>query len=322
MISAPAALAGSAVGLGLAMIAAGWTRPDPDLRTALDRIEGRTSLTGPRLDHDRLPPGLGDDGSGTALGRAAQRAAAWLATRSSDLRALPVVRVLRLDRLGRDLDLLGENLELLAVRKVGYALLGLVFPAVVAAAVTVMGVRLPWTVPALAALTVAAVLFVVPDLDVRARARQARAELRRGVCLYIELVALERAADAGPVEALERAADLTDAPAFTRIRAALTHARLDGDPAWHGLHDLADATEVTELADLADIMATSGRQGTAVYTSLRARATSLRTALTSEDAATANAASERMVIPVAFLGLVFMALLAYPALSRITFGQP
>ena len=67
-------------------------------------------------------------------------------------------------------------------------------------------------------------------------------------------------------------------------------------------------------------MRLSGQDGAAVYATLRARATSLRTALTTQAAAAANAASEHMVIPVAALGLVFMALVGYPAFARIVFG--
>jgi Type II secretion system (T2SS), protein F len=322
VINVAGGLAGAALGLGVAVMAAGWSRPDPDLPTTLARIDGRTPHP---TTPDTSGAGPGPEEGGTserAAARMARAAAAWLAATRTDLADHPAVAALRLRRLTKDLDLLGETLELLLVRKAGYALLGLVFPTVFTTALALTGTRLPWTLPALASLVLAAVLFMVPDLDVRSRAGQAREQLRRAVCLYIELVALERAADAGPIEAVERAARLGQAPAFTRIRAALTQARLDGDPPWHGLHTLAEATGVVELGDLADIMSTSGRQGTAVYTSLRARATSLRTALTSQDAAAANAASERMVIPVAFLGLVFTALLAYPAIFRIAFTHP
>jgi hypothetical protein len=67
-------------------------------------------------------------------------------------------------------------------------------------------------------------------------------------------------------------------------------------------------------------MASSGRDGAAVYTSLRARASALRTAITAAETATANAKSEYMVVPVAALGLIFMALLASPAMSRLVLG--
>ena len=132
---------------------------------------------------------------------------------------------------------------------------------------------------------------MVPDLDLRRRAAAARDELRHAVCVYLELVALERAGDAGTVEALERAATVGDSPAFVRIRDALTRAELAGQPPWTGLAELADAVGVPELGDLADIMRLSGEDGAAVYATLRARAASLRTQLLAANAAAANAAS-------------------------------
>ena len=74
-------------------------------------------------------------------------------------------------------------------------------------------------------MALAAALFFVPDVDLHRRAAAARDELRHAVCAYLELVALERAGDAGTVEALERAATVGDSPAFIRIRDALTRAR-------------------------------------------------------------------------------------------------
>jgi hypothetical protein len=326
MISVPGALAGAAVGAGFTLIAAGWRRPPPDLRTVLARLDGTTtaershtrgSPASPARGVDHGPDG---DGSGSRTGLAA-RCAAWLtdvlADIDQDIRNSPAARMLRWERLAADLALLGESLELLAVRKLGYLLLGLAFPPVLAGVVAVIGTWVPWGASATAALALGGVLFMVPDLDVRARATAARADLRSAVGAYLELVALERAADAGAIEALERAAAIGQTPAFDRIRAALTRAELDGVPPWRGLRDLADQTGVPELGDLADIMASSGRDGAAVYSSLRARAASLRTAITAERAAAANATSERMVIPVATLGLVFMALVAYPALVRL-----
>jgi hypothetical protein len=93
-----------------------------------------------------------------------------------------------------------------------------------------------------------------------------------------------------------------------------------GVPPWRELERLADELKVPELGDVADIMRLSGEDGAAVYATLRARATSLRTALLNADAARSNAASEHMVVPVALLGLTFMVLLGFPALYRIVFG--
>ena len=144
--------------------------------------------------------------------------------------------------------------------------------------------------------------------------------MRAASCVYLELVALERAADAGTVEALDRAAAIGHSPEFARIRDALLRAELAGRPAWDGLDDLADTLGVPEYGDLADIMRLSGQDGAAVYATLRARAASLRTQLLTAATAKANAASEHMVIPTALLGIAFMALLGYPAISRILLG--
>ena len=151
-------------------------------------------------------------------------------------------------------------------------------------------------------------------------AGRARADMRRATCVYLELVALERAADSGATEALERAATVGQSREFERIREALLTAEVTGKPAWAGLHDLAAATQVPELGDLADIMRLSGQDGAAVYSTLRARAASLRNQLLTATAAQANAASEHMTVPVALLGVAFMALIGYPAFARIFAG--
>ena len=122
-----------------------------------------------------------------------------------------------------------------------------------------------------------------------------------------------------PVEhaSVAPARDAALPPQFTRIGDALLRAELAGQPSWTGLTDLAAETGVTELADTADMMRLAGRDGAAVYATLRARAASLRTQVLASSTAQANAASEHMVVPVSLLGLCFMALLGYPALMRI-----
>ena len=304
MIAAPMVLAGAAVGVGVTLIAAGLRPPPPDLEAALARLDASPGTT----PHESAP-------DGTAASSAQRVADRFLTERGTGL-----VEALGLTRYDADLRLLGETPAALLVRKAGYALLGLAFPPVLAAAMSLLGVTLPWPIPTLAAVVLATALFFVPDIDVHRRATAARAELRQTVCAYLELVALERAADAGAIEAVERAATIGESEGFQRIRDALTRAQLAGNPPWQGLSDLAAETGVDELRDVADIMRISGQDGAAVYATLRARAASLRTTLTTQAAAAANAASEHMVAPVAVLGLAFMALLGYPAFARIIFG--
>jgi hypothetical protein len=279
---------------------AGLLPTTPDLQSALARLTS-------------TPAGRHADARPTSTGEGRWRT--WIGGQ------LPMLAsTLGLNRYRADLDLIGEAPEALALRKVAFGLLGLAFPPVLAAAMAVIGLSLPLAIPGLASLVLGALLFLAPDLDVRRRAAATRAEMRRAVCVYLELVALERVADAGTAEALHRAADIGDGRAFALIRDALLRAQLTGSPPWQGLARLAEELRVPELGDVADIMRLSGEDGAAVYATLRARAASLRSALLTDTAAEANAASEHMIMPVAVLGVTFMVLLGYPAFARILFG--
>lgn len=297
MIAAPVVLAGACVGAGVALVVR-WAVPQhPDLQDALVRLRGSGTETPSSRwrDAGRIPPVLEPP-----------------ARRLSD--------ALGLERFRSDLELVGERPEVLAARMVGYALLGLAFPPLLALMMAAFGVYPPLGIPAIASLGLAAALFFVPQVDLHRRASAARLDWRRTVCAYLELVALERAGDAGTTESLERAATVGDSEAFGRIRDAMTEAELRGRPPWAGLTELAEDVGVPELGDIADIMRLSGEDGAAVYATLRARAASLRTQLLTVRASQANAASEHMIVPVAFLGIAFMALVGYPAFSRILFG--
>jgi len=161
------------------------------------------------------------------------------------------------------------------------------------------------------------VLFVVPDLEVARKAATAREEFARATSAYLDLTALERAAGAGATQSLEQAATVGDSWVFVRLREQLIRARLSGTPPWDSLHDLADELALPELSDLADIMRLSGEEGAAVADTLRARSRGLRAALLTKEQTRANEESERMVVPVAFLGLIFLVILGAPAIVRI-----
>jgi hypothetical protein len=299
MTNTPVILAGACVGAGLTLIIRSLMPMTPDLRSALARLDGTVAAQQVRASATRAPAVL---------------------DRFGDLVLPQLVEALGLRRFRSDLELLSETLEQHALRKVGYPLLGLVFPPLLTTAMAFLGLTLPFVIPAVASVALAAVLFFVPDVDLSRRAAEARAQMRRAVCAYLELVALERAGDAGAVEALERAATIGDSQPFARIRDALLRAELTGAPPWQGLADLAEELNVPELADVADIMRLSGEDGAAVYATLRARAASLRMHLLTQSASTANAASEHMIVPVAFLGIAFMALVGYPLFARILFS--
>jgi hypothetical protein len=285
---------GALVGVGLTLVVAALRAPVPDLSGAVARLTGAWSPA---------PPATGGP-----LERQLRRAAGRLAD------------ALHLDRHAADLAITGSTPIRLALEKIGYAALGLAFPTMLAAILAISGLAVPLVLPAGAGLVLGAGLSFLPEVELRRRARTAREQMRRTVCAYLELVALERAADAGAVEALERAAAIGDGPGFEHIREALLRARLEGRTPWQQLSALSEQLRVPELGDVADIMRLSGEDGAAVLPTLRARAASLRTSLLQADVTAANEASERMSIPVALLGVAFMALLGFPAFWRILFG--
>jgi hypothetical protein len=301
-----ALLAGAATGAGVVMLAHGARPWRPDLGDALVRL---SSTTAPRSS-----PSAGSDrwlgGSPRLSGWMLGWLSAWAArTDRGDV-----------GRLDADLTVLGMTRTRFALRKLLAAVVGLLVPPLLTVGCGLVGVPLPMVLPVAGSLLLAGVMWLVPDVEVRQAANEARDALRRSLVVYLELVALERAADAGPGQALHRAAVIGDGPGFALIRDRLTHAQLDGIPAWQALAELADTARVAELADVADIMRLSGESGAAVYSTLRARAASLRTALLTTQVSAANAASERMVMPVALLGMVFLALLAFPAAIRLMTG--
>jgi hypothetical protein len=81
----------------------------------------------------------------------------------------------------------------------GYAFVGLAFPVLLTAILSITGLALPLAVPAAAGIGLAIGMSFLPEVELRRRAAVARVQMRRTVCVYLELVALERAADAGAV---------------------------------------------------------------------------------------------------------------------------
>ena len=218
-----------------------------------------------------------------------------------------------------DLALLGQDRDAWIASKIICGLIGLAVPAGVAELVLFSGGGLSWQVPAIASLACGAGLFFAPDLVTRVNAAERRTDFRHALTSYLDLVALERGAGAGPTEALEAAADIGGGWAFGRISAALDAARRAGDAPWTALARLARETGVSELGDLADIAEVAGHEGAKILDTLAARAASMRGQAQAAERAKAGARSTTMVIPIALLGVGFLVLLIFPVLDR-TFG--
>ncbi|MFE5923613.1 type II secretion system F family protein [Streptomyces sp. NPDC056468] len=287
----PVLLTGGAVGGGVALLVRELLRPQPALAAALARsAPAKLSMPEPELDREEL------------WGR-------WLLAR---LERLPGVRIPT-----KNLALLGQGPGQFMLKKTALAALGLLCPVLVTIPWIIAGVSLPFYVPAAVGFAIAGLLFVTPDLAVRDQAKRAREEFAHALSAYLDLVALKRAADAGPTEALEKAAAVGRGWPFLYLQGALRRARLEKIPPYQALTELADTYDLPGLDDVADIMRGSATDGAAVYKALRARTAALNAELLSDQATEANAASEKMTAPGALLAVLVMLLMAFPAVIRM-----
>jgi Type II secretion system (T2SS), protein F len=232
------------------------------------------------------------------MGRALSGALPWL----------PVPRA--------DLSLLNQDPAAWMASKVACGLLGLATPVLLGALLALGGSPVSWSIPVGGALLLGLAMFFAPDLVTRVNAAEKRYDFRHALSSYLDLVALERGAGAGPTEALEAAAEIGGGWAFQRIAAALDGARRVGGAPWTALAALAADTGVTELADLADIAEVAGHEGARILDTLAARAASMRAQQLSADRAKAGARGTTMVVPIALLAVGFLILLTFPIIYR------
>lgn len=197
------------------------------------------------------------------------------------------------------------------------ALVGFVAPVAVGAGFLVIGLPLPFVLPALVSLGLGVLAGLMAHFDVISKAARARYEFRRAVCSYLDLVSLELAAGHGPVAALERACTGIDGWVFERLRETLLRAQLQLHQPWDELRELASAIDVPELGDVGDIVQSAGAEGAVVHETLLTRAESLRDQIRVEALARAKAVTTKLDIPGAALLLVLALFVIYPLISRI-----
>jgi Flp pilus assembly protein TadB len=290
VIPVAAVIAGCTVGAGVALLIKEVSRPAPALGPALQRLNQPAA---PR------PEALSDDRD--------ERWGTWLADR---LGGLPGVRIPH-----QNLALVGQSAGKFMLTKVALAGAGLLLPPLATIPFLLLG--MPFYLPAIVGLAAAALLWITPDLALRDQAKRAREEFAHAMAAYLDLVALKRAGNTSAEQAMEQAAEVGQGWAFARIQEALAHSRVDKVPHWESLGRLTAELDLPVLEDLAAIMRQSSDDGASVYATLRSRAKNLRNELLSDQATEANTNSEKMTAPGAFLAVLVMLLIAFPAVIRI-----
>jgi Flp pilus assembly protein TadB len=288
-------LLGAGVGVGV-LLTSRALAPRP---TPLDVL--LTSLARPRSaitdDHTHVE-------STDRLGRAARR-------------AIEAVGV-DLGRYRNDLRLVDRTTDRHALDKIIGGIAGLLVPNLVGVALIAMGIGPPLGLVAVLSIGTAVIGFLMPDFLLRDEAEKRRRAFRHALSSYLDLVNVLLAGGAGIETALYAAADAGDGWGYQTIRNALRRARLTGQSPWDTFGVLAADLGINELAELAANVSLAGSHGARIRASLAAKADTLRGHQVAETEAAAEAATERMTVPVAVLLLGFLLFIAYPAVIQIT----
>jgi hypothetical protein len=217
----------------------------------------------------------------------------------------------------QDLALLGATPEDYVAYRLLTALTGLLIGPIVAAVPLAEGVHLPLEVPAALSLLLAAGLWMTSAQDFTGKAATARRDAKYHLLALLDITALEISASSAPLQAIEQATAALDAWSTARIADTLLRAQLAARAPWDTLETLGRQIGLTALAETAGMLRAAQAEGTGAHTRLTARADALRAELAADEEAAANAASERMVIPMTVLVLIFMILIGYPLVTRI-----
>ncbi len=223
------------------------------------------------------------------------------------------------ERLRRQcLELIGRTLERHALDKLIGAAGACAATALGGVGLSLLGIAPPPAVLVAATIAFAVGGFFLPDALLRDAADRRRRAFRHALSSYLDLVNVILAGGGGIETALHAAADAGDGWAFAAIRRALDRARLTNRTPWDTFAQLGEELGVDELRELAASVALAGSQGARIRQSLAAKADSLRGHQVAETEASAEAATERMTIPVAVLLFGFLVFIAYPAIHQIT----
>ncbi|MGH8983553.1 MAG: type II secretion system F family protein [Acidimicrobiia bacterium] len=298
MTLAVAIVCGAGVGLAFWLAARALAPPLPSLTGALDDLER------PRPLRDGIT-------SDTATASLPAGAGGALVRVGAALGIDPSHRVLA------DLELVDRSYERHLLDKLLTGAAGFALPVIGTVGLGAAGLDVPLPLVVVSAVVLAAGGFFVPDVVLRAEVERRQAEFTQTFSLYLDLVSLVLAGGGGVETALLDAAEAGDGWSFQRLRAALAGARLAGRTPWEAFADLGERLRVPALAELAGSVTLAGEKGAKVRASLVAKAGALRQHQVREAEAEAEAASERMTIPLVLLVCGFMLLIGYPAVQRV-----
>src|SRR5262249_48144853 len=304
----PPPAAGGAAGFGLGLPSDPPLPAKPGLATALSNTPA-SGLDPPPSASFEQPAGAEDGWGWTArAGRPLAKVLARAGVRVGG-RVLP------------DLPICGRTPQQHLAEKATTALVGLVLPPLLALALPSVGAgRLPGLVWTGGAVLLALAGFYAPDAGVTTEAAKRRGDARHALSGFLDLTVIGLAGGAGVEQALAQAAGTGRNPTTTAIRRALEQAAVRREPLWVPLDRLGTTLGLAELRELAASLSLAGTEGAKIRASLAAKAAALRIRLLTDIETHAQAATERMSLPLVVMFAGFLLFIAYPALTQVTTG--
>jgi tight adherence protein C len=219
-----------------------------------------------------------------------------------------------------DLRATSQSADALIARQALCSLAGLLWAPATAALMIAGGVSVSLILPVWISLVFAAAGALLPLLSLKMAAAERRRAFRHALGCFLDLVAVRLAGGAGIESALELSAASGQGWAFSELRQALSEARLMGEPPWAGLDRLGSQLQISELNELAASVALAGDEGARVRGSIAAKARAIRIRGLADAESVAQAASERMSLPIVLLMVGFVIFLGYPAVNQVLTG--
>jgi tight adherence protein C len=223
-------------------------------------------------------------------------------------------------RIENDLRVTAQSIEALIARQSLCALAGLLWAPATVAIMNAGGVSVSFVFPLWISLVLAVAGAVVPLAALKLAATERRRAFRHALGCFLDLVAVRLAGGAGIESALALSAASGQGWTFSELRQALAEARLMGEAPWSGLNRLGTELHISELNELAASVALAGDEGARVRRSIAAKARTIRTRGLADAESAAQAASERMSLPIVLLMVGFVIFLGYPAVHQVLTG--
>lgn len=222
--------------------------------------------------------------------------------------------------LVQDLAVTGATVEQHVGKAAALVVVGFAGPLVILGFFNTIGVGLPLVFGPVAGAVLAVAMLFVTRQELADSAKRRRAEFRRTLSVYLDLVAMSMQAGRGHAEALPASAAIGTGWAFTHLQDSIDGARFSGTTPWHALGQLGDRFGIRELTDLDAALTLANDDGAKVRTTLVARAETLRSERIADAEAASAQATESMRFALIGMVFVFLTYELYPSVVRLFAG--